>query len=187
MNPHQPEQRAYSRKVAMIGLAACLGISAAGYFIGIAPALAGLVERRSQEKDLAGQKDKSRDLAAELKDTRRNLVTARQEQAELPLRLEPASAVNRRLNQFAVVAGESKVTLNEIQPGAATEGQHYRTVPIRIGGSGSYPACAALLHNLRERFPDTTIQSFDLQNAAPGQGDNLASFRMELAWHTSRE
>jgi hypothetical protein len=79
------------------------------------------------------------------------------------------------------------VTLNEIQPGTPTEGPHYLTVPIRVGGSGSYPACAALLHNLRERFPDTTIQSFDLQNAAPGQGENLATFRMELAWHTSRE
>lgn len=181
------EQRGYSRKIAVVGLVACLGISAAGYFIGIAPALAGLVERRSQEQELAGHKHKSQDLAAELLDTRKRLAGARRELAELPLRLESASTVNRRINQFAVVAGESKVTLNEIQPGSPVEGQHYLTVPIRVSGSGTYPACAALLHNLRERFPDTTVQSFDLQNGTPGQTENLATFRIELAWHTSRE
>ena len=180
-----PEQRSYSRKVMAFGFGACLAISAGGYFVGIAPALAGLVERRGQERELADRRVRSADLTAELRDTRRRLAAANKDLADLPLRLEPASAVNRRINLLAGVAGEAKVTLNEIQPQSAVDGQHYQTVPIRVAGSGSYPACATFLHELRERFPDTTVQSFDLQNASPSREGNVATFRMELAWHTS--
>ena len=167
-----PEQRSYSRKVAAFGIGACIAISAGGYFVGIAPALAGLVERRGQERELADRKVRSTELAAELRDTKRRLTAANKDLADLPLRLEPASAVNRRINLLAGVAGEAKVTLNEIQP-------------IRVVGSGNYPACATFLHALRERFPDTTVQSFDLQNPSPARDGNVATFRMELAWHTS--
>ncbi|QOV92044.1 type 4a pilus biogenesis protein PilO [Humisphaera borealis] len=184
-SPLNPEQRSYSRKAIAIGITVCVAISAGGYFVGIAPALAGLVERRGQERELADRKTRSAELATELRDTRQRLVAANKELAELPLRLEPASAVNRRINLLAGVAGEAKVTLNEIQPQSAVDGQHYQTVPIRVVGAGSYPACAAFLHALRERFPDTTVQSFDLQNAAPSRDANVATFRMELAWHTS--
>lgn len=182
-----PQQRQYSRKVAGVSLAVCLGVSVAGYFIGIAPALAGLVERRSQERELAVRRQRVTDLQAELLDHRKRLILARKELADLPLRLEPPSAVNRRISLLTEVAGEAKVTLNEIQPLAAVDGQHYQTVPIRVAGAGGYPQCAAFLHKLRERFPDTTIRSFDLQNPNPSADSMAATFRMELAWHTSRE
>lgn len=184
-NPLTIEQRTYSRKVAGMALVISCAISAAGYYIGIAPALAGLVERRSQEQELADRRGKMSHLSLEMSDTRRRLLTAGKELADLPLRLEPATAVNRRINWLAGVASEANVTLDEIQPQAAIDGPHYQTVPIRVAGSGAFPACAAFLHNLRNRFPDTSVRSFDIQNATPGRQGNVATFRIELDWHTT--
>lgn len=179
------EQRGYSRKIAGIALAICGAVSGAGYYIGISPALAGLVERRAQEQELADRRQRVTQLATELGDTRRKLAVARKNLADLPLRLEPSSAVNRRINLLAGVAGDAHVTLNEIQPQSAIDGIHYQTVPIRVAGSGEFPACAAFLHMLRTQFPDTTVKSFEILNGNPGRSGNTASFRIELAWHTT--
>jgi len=183
--PLTAEQRAYSRKLAGISLAVCGVISSIGYYVGIAPALAGLVERRAQENDLADRRHNVSRLATEILETRQQLAAAKKDLASLPLRLEPASAVNRRINWLASVAGESGVTLDEIQPQPAIDGPHYQTVPIRVAGSGEFPACAAFLHVLRERFPDTSVRSFDIQNAQPNPDKNVAAFRIELDWHTT--
>jgi Tfp pilus assembly protein PilO len=184
--PIDPAQRKKLWKVIACAAAACLGISAAGYFVGLSPAIAHVSERKADMDELANRQQKGAQAKAELTRTRKRLLEARREVDDLPLRLEPASVVNRRLNRLAEAATAAGVNLNEMQPMPAIDTQHYQTVPIRVTGSGSYPACAAFLHTLRTQFPDTAVQSIDAQNASPGRDNNIANFRLDLEWHTTQ-
>lgn len=175
---------AYARRVAGVGVVACAAATAGSYLLGVRPALARMAERDAAAQDLQDRKAHGHQVAADLAGVRRRLTVAKGELAGLPLRLEPASAVNRRLNELAEVAAVAGVTLDEVRPQSPVDGPHYRTVPIRAAGTGGYPACAAFLHALRERFPDTTVLSFEAQNPKPDRQNNVAVFRVELAWHT---
>ena len=46
------------------------------------------------------------------------------------------------------------------KPGQPVDAPQCQMVPIRIGGSGTYPAVGAFLHRLRVRFPDSGLRSF---------------------------
>lgn len=184
-SPHSPRQRKAFWQVTAAGVTACLAATAGGYVLGVSPALDHLTERRANLDELATRRQKAIDLRADAAAAAKRLVDARREVADLPLRLEPASAVNRRLNRLAEAAAAAGVALNEMQPQPAADGRHYQTVPIRVAGTGSYPACAAFLHALRAQFPDTAVRSVDATNAAPGRTGNVATFRLELDWHTA--
>ena len=183
--PTSGGQRSYTWKVAGVGVLVCAGLSAGSYLSGLRPVLGRQAERVAAEQDLQGRLVRADRASADLVAVRRRLVTANEELAALPLRLEPASAVNRRLNELAQVAAAAGVTLNEVQPQAAVDGPHYQTVPIRVTGTGSYPACAAFLHALRARFPDTSVRAFEAHNPSVARTSNVATFRVELAWHTA--
>ena len=122
----------------------------------------------AEQAEFDARQQKQHDLDRSLAATHRQLEKTRKDVAGLPLQLESASAVNRRLARLADLAGETGVVLDEVQPSPAVDGASlYQTVPIRIAGSGSYPACAMFLHRLRDRFPDTAVKSFDCSN--PGR------------------
>ena len=182
--PTSGGQRAYTWRVCGLGVLACAALSAGSYLLGVRPALGRQAERVAAEQDLKDHLAQAERAAADLVAVRRRLVVAGEELAALPLRLEPASGVNRRLNELAQVAAAAGVTLNEVQPQPAVDGPHYQTVPIRVAGTGSYPACAAFLHALRARFPDTSVRAFEAVNPAAARTGNVATFRVELAWHT---
>lgn len=180
-----PVQRKKLYQVIGYTTAACLGISVAGYFLGIAPAIANVSERQAEMEELANRRQQVASGKTDLANTRRRLDEAKRDVAELPLRLEPASAVNTRLNRVAEAAAAAGVNLNEMQPQPAVDSQHYQTVPIRVTGSGTYSACAAFLHAMRTQFPDTAVQGIDMQNSSPGKDGNIANFRLDLEWHTT--
>ncbi len=114
----------------------------------------------------------------------RQLATARKDLESAPLRLQPATRINQRLDELARLAHDCGLALNEIQPGAATTYADYQTVAIRISGSGTYPAVASFLHTIRQSFPDTGVRSFDSANTSPADGKS-ATFRFDLLWFTT--
>src|SRR4051812_11888621 len=183
--PMDPAQRKKFMQVVAWSVAVCLGISAAGYFLGIAPAIAHVSERNADLAELANRQQQAVQAKKDLITTRKRIEEARKEVEELPLRLEPATVVNSRLNRVAEAASAAGVTLNEMQPQTAVDSQHYQTVPIRVTGAGSYPAVAAFLHTLRTQFPDTAVVLIDAQNPSPGKENNVATFRLDLEWHTT--
>ena len=178
------DPRSYNVRAVALAALACGALSAGSYLVGIRPAVARVAERDAARQEATDRQAEARRVAGELAAARRRLADARDELAVLPLRLEPASAVNRRLNELARVAAAAGVTLDGVQPQPPIDGPHYQTVPIRVAGTGTYPACAAFLHTVRARFPDTSVRSFELQNTRPARDGNTAAFEVELAWHT---
>ena len=171
------------------GVAVCAAVSAGAYLAGIEPALARRAEAAANTAELQTRRENAAQLAGTLAATRRKLAETNRELAGLTLRLESAATLNSRLARLSDLAIEAGLTLDEVQPGTPADGAHYQTVPIRIVGAGTYPACAAFLRRLRERFPDTSVRSFELASSNPlrhgGRDPIPAVFRVELTWHTA--
>lgn len=164
-------------------LLTCLALSAAGYALGVSPAMSRAAQTAADRAELAERRKQAGELSAATTAARADLVVTRDALAALPLKLEPASAVNQRLARLANMAAESNLSVAEVRPGALAEGRDFDSVPISIAGTGTYPACAAFLHRLHDRFPDTAVRSFRAGQAEAGS----ASFGIDLVWHTSRK
>jgi Tfp pilus assembly protein PilO len=170
-------------KLYAAALLGCAALSAGGYLLGVSPAMARAARTAADRTELAERRKKAGELSAAATVARAELVTTRDALAALPLKLEPAAAVNQRLARLTDLAGEANLSVAEVRPGTLTEGRDFDSVPIAIAGSGTYPACAQFLHRLHDRFPDTSVRSF---RAGQGEGGS-ASFSIDLVWHTSRK
>ena len=186
---HDPATSARPRfnpwKLYALAALACVALSAGGYMLGVSPALARAARAAADRTELADRRKQAGELSAAAAAARADLAATRDALADLPLKLEPASAVNQRLAKLTDLAGESNLSLAEIRPGMLVEGRDFDSVPIAIAGTGSYPNCAVFLHRLHDRFPDTAVRAF-----RAGQGDasgTSASFSVDLVWHTARK
>jgi Tfp pilus assembly protein PilO len=164
-------------------LLTCVALSAGGYALGVSPAVARAARAAADRAELAERRKQAAELSAATTAGRADLVATRESLAALPLKLEPASAVNQRLARLTDMAGESNLSVAEIRPGALVEGRDFDSVPISIAGTGTYPACATFLHRLHDRFPDTAVRSFRAGQSETGN----ASFSVDLVWHTARK
>jgi Tfp pilus assembly protein PilO len=183
-DPQAAEHRRARWRTAGVVAAVCAAVTAAGYGLGISPTVEHLAEHRARLDELAARRDAGARLRADLAAVRRRLDQTTRAVADLPLRLEPAAALNGRLHRLAEAATAAGVTLDEMQPQPAVDGPHYQTVPVRVAGGGTYPACAAFLHALRADFPDTAVRAIEATNPSPARDGNAVVFRLDLAWHT---
>jgi Tfp pilus assembly protein PilO len=161
------------------------GLTAGAYELGVQPLLESHAEERGRIAELESRHHKAAELSEGLHDWERRLTNAKEALSQTPLRLQPAALVNQRLALVTHLASDSGLTIDEVLPGAPVDGALYQTVPIVLIGNGPYPACAAFLHELRERFPDTGIDSFESANKDPKPEQTSGSFRFELTWFTA--
>ena len=61
----------------------------------------------------------------------------------------------------------------------------YSISHLNLVGTGTSPDCATFLHELRRRFPDTAVRSFECSNPSPGRNQSKGTFRFELVWYTA--
>ena len=162
----------------------CLGLTFASYALGVGPLLQRRADARAFRETLDARSADARRLDATGADLRRQLADTRTELNRSPLRLQPASLVNQRLEAVARLATECGLALDEMQPGAAVDAAHYQTVPIRILGVGDYPACARFLRKLRGTFADMGVRTFTAANQGGATATPHAVFQAELNWFT---
>ncbi len=177
-------------RIYAVGAAVCLSLSAGGYLLGIRPALAAHDRSEANRAELDAQRQKAADLALILSATQRALTTTESQVADLSVRLQPTSTLNDRLARLADAAAAAGLTVQEMQPGAATAPGRdaiYLSLPIRMSGTGTYPASAAFLHALHESFPDTSVQTLECANASNGRDASARTFRFDLAWHAAND
>ena len=167
-----------------LAVAACAALTIGAYALGVQPMLEKREHESSQRHELADRRAAASQLAASVADLQRELADARTALERTPLRLQPATLVNQRLEAVAVLANECGVALDEVRPGSAVDSTHYQTVPIRIVGSGRYPACAVFLGKLRKTFGDMGVRQFNAANNAALPENPVASFNAELVWFT---
>lgn len=166
-------------------VAVCLGLTAGAYTFGVAPLLQRRDDAEAARQVLSERREEAARMASVVADLQSELSAARAEMERSPLRLQPASRVNQRLEAIARLAADCSLALDEMRPGAPSDSTHYQTVPIRIVGAGGYPSCAKFLRQLRVSFGDMGVRTFDASNnAAPGSTIPSALFQAELVWYT---
>lgn len=169
-------------RVYACALAACGALSAGAYLLGVEPIRAEHAAYRADAVELENRHRKASDLAKALQAAGRKLEDTRTEVANLPLRLQPAKAINGRLARLADLAASCGLSVDEMQPGQPTDAPQCQMVPIHIGGNGTYPAAGVFLHQMRLRFPDVGLRTFELTNANPAAVTPVGQFRAELVW-----
>ena len=173
-------------KIYAAGAVVCALLTAGAYAFGLHPALA----RHDDQQARQGELNAARHTAANLISTRNQLtaelarVTTSLE--NLPVQLEPASAVNQRLARLTDLAARESLSIDEMRSGTIIDGGDYQAVPILIAGSGTYPACAKFLHKLRQTFPDTAVRSFETTNNSASPDAPAATFQFDLVWHAAK-
>jgi Tfp pilus assembly protein PilO len=167
-----------------VAVAGCIGLSVAAYMLGISPLLQQREHDTAQQQLLADRRATASQVSSAVANVQRDLAAAKQALANTPVRLQPATLVNQRLEAVARVATECGVALDEMRPGSAADSTHFQTVPIRIVGSGRYPACATFLRTLRATFGDMGVRTFQAANSAAASATPSALFQAELVWFT---
>lgn len=174
----------------LVGVAAavCVGLSVAAYAVGVKPMLERRQHEFEQTKALRERSETAEQLTSSVADLQRQLGEARDALARSPVRLQPATLVNQRLEALTRLASECGVAIDEVRPGAPVDATHYQTVPIRIVGNGHYPACTNFLRKLRMTFGDMGVRTFNATagtiSASRDAQWEMASFQAELIWFT---
>ena len=171
------------------GAVVCALLSAGAYAVGVRPAAKRHAQQLAKQAELRAARHKANNLAGQLNTARTELTRVNDAIANVPLRLEPAGRINQRLARLTELADSIRpvrLTIDEMRPGTISEGRDFKTVPILIAGNGTYPACAAFLHGLRENFPDMAVLSFDTINNSASPDAPAATFQFELAWHAAK-
>lgn len=166
------------------GVGMCLLLTVAFYFIGLSPLLDRRHDAETHEAKVAAQRATAADLSMALAKYYGVFRDAERELADSPLQLAPASDVNTRIAQMADLARNCGLKLDVILPGLPSKGTRFETVPIHLTGTGNYRTCVAMLHRLKEKFPDTTVTSLNL-SADPANAKAGARFSVDLLWHAA--
>jgi Tfp pilus assembly protein PilO len=168
----------------LAGIGVIALILLAGYILAAAPLLRAQRERAALHEELlqvrqaaAAAADRLRAAGAELDGLR---TAAGPEQRHLV----SARHANQRLAAITGLAGEHGLMVDDLRTAAARETAWSAVIPVTLGGRGAFQSCARFLRDLRERFPDMGLDSFELADN-PGDPADPTVFRFDLAWHAA--
>ncbi len=99
--------------------------------------------------------------------------------------LRPASALNSVIAEISGAAESGWLKLSEISPGVEVSSSSHVRFPIRIRGTGNYPAVTRLVGVLHTRFPDLALVSFSL-HADAASPKAPASVVLDFEWFAVR-
>lgn len=169
-------------RIDAIGLAACLSVTFVAYLTLVRPGFNEHAESNRLRSQLAEKSVAVADARKSLAALRTSLDQTLAAVQELPLRLEPAAQVNRRLAQLADLAVEVGLELHQMQPDPARAGDRYDVVPIVLSGAGDYRRVTKYIRRIHDSFADIAVVDFDLTSG--NAGDKQTRFDLGLAWYT---
>lgn len=174
------------RKIDLLGVGVCIGLTAVAYLGLIDPAVQGherYEEMQLQESDLTKQvRDLERQMAARRIDLGRTRDALEDERVEL----KPLSRLNQRLSRLTDLALATSLEVEEIRPAAVARQPEYSSVPIKLAGKGSYRDCAKFLHGVIEDLVDVGIASFELRSEGEA-GLSTGRFVFNLVWYAEHD
>jgi Tfp pilus assembly protein PilO len=166
------------------GIVVCILLSVALYYAGLQPLAAGYDRYLAQQSELEIKQQSATTSNASLQTLQRRLGSLQQQLTDNPLRLQPATAINKRLGELTDLAAQLGLRMEDVQPGKSNSGARFETVTIHLAGTGAYRTCVLFLHRLREKFPDTAVTSFHL-SGNPNDTASIANFEFDLQWFTA--
>lgn len=165
------------------GIAACLAITAAMYFIAVGPLLRHRQHLRDQRLLLEEEQAVAGQLTASLNRFRSELEAVKLGITEHPLQLKTADQINHQLAKLTDVARRCGLELNEIQPATAPKHkEHYDTLSIKVVGAGTFRTFVLFLRTLHEEMPDIGVGLFEVAGT-PTSNSAEFKFSTDLDWY----
>ncbi len=170
------------RRIDACGAAAAAVILAIGYLTVMRPAVSSQLRVRQDRESLAELRQQALDRSAEWRSIQQQLQAIDRSIASMPFTLRPATQINTQLAEVVELAKTSGLNVLDMSPGPAVTSKRYVSIPIRLRGTGGFPAATSFLNELHSRFVDTRVNSFTL-SADLGAVDGDSSFTFDLTWH----
>lgn len=167
----------------MAGLACCVLIAAAGYVIAVMPVIRAERNVSSLRLQIGAGKTQADSLLHRTREVEQILHDVQSRLDDSSLELEPAERVNTRVDTLTRMASVCGLSLDEVLPRDPESKSLYRTVPIRMKGTGSYTDVAVFLHRLRTKLRDTAVRSLQVINDPTGESE--PTFVFELVWYAA--
>jgi Tfp pilus assembly protein PilO len=165
------------------GVAAILVLTAIAYLAGANPLLERHGQFQKQHADLIARREELQKSQSSKADLQQQLSFVRLSMSGTPLRLQAHTLLNNRLAGLNETAIEVGAGLDDVVPGKNMEGARFDSLPIHVGGRGSFPAFTSLLHRLREESVDFAVSQFDISDAMQ-DGSGSGKFNLEILWYT---
>ncbi|MFN5945310.1 MAG: type 4a pilus biogenesis protein PilO [Phycisphaerae bacterium] len=166
-----------------VGGAGALALGAVFFVLVLAPMQARYAKAQQDASKLTTASDA---LAAtdDKIDSARKQVDALQKQLGESVQLQPASSVNRVVQQVTDVAVAAGLEVAEVKPGERTAGsaREFAVVPIQLVASGTFAQALTFLEQSNQQFRDIATRGISLQRVDGEQGKVRVA--LELAWHT---
>lgn len=172
------------RAIDGVGLGLCLALTGLLYTVGVHPLLEQRREQQAIMREVATEQGEVATLTASLMAVRQEYVQVQRAVADNALRLEPLSALNRRVAELTAMARDAGLAVNGVRPGRPSVNEHYRTVPVQVAGEGSFHATEHFLKRLHEQMPDVGMWSLQLER----HGSDLEldpQYQIELVWYAA--
>lgn len=185
MNPIGRKNLSYAKWwVHAAGLGACLVISIASYALGVAPLIQRSADMQDAIEEQQHQEQEKAKLARSYNQLKQKLETTQQELNEAAFQLQPVNRLNGYMAQLTNLATQCGLSLHEIKPSDPIALQHYRAIPIRLSGAGTYQDTVIFLHRLNQEFLDIRLSGLGLR-ASGDPAKNQGKINMKLVWYTA--
>jgi Tfp pilus assembly protein PilO len=192
MDPMTSTARGFSnRDVDLAAGAALLAIGGVAFWFGILPVFHAEDEERRLAAQLTASRQQLEAAQSEYEQVRTSIANTRERLQRSTVVLHTADGLVNRQEQVSRTVIEGGLELEQLVVGTVAHGELLDTIPLHITGAGDFPRAVAIMHELRARFPDMAITSFQLVGggAAMARGSEKAStvrFVLDIAWYTAR-
>ncbi len=163
----------------VLGGAACLSMLLAAYFVGVRgwfheTALAESLITESAEVARENRASRENEQAIEA-----SLIAINHGLEAEGVTLASGTELTGRLIAIGSLAEQAGVVIETLTPRPIETGDEFDRQPIALRCIGTYPACVALLHAIREKDPTIAARSVAIVRSGT---DNTASLEVELVW-----
>lgn len=180
-----------ARSIHMVGAGLALAMLGGASLLTVRPLLASRAVAQEQAAVMTDARDRSDAARAQLGVVRERAARLKRELASNQVVLQPAAALNEQLGALTAAAQRSGLRVQQVSPGKANAGSRFTTVPLRVTGSGTYPAVALFLSTLHKQEPTTGVVGIALRDEADAQrpvstaegAAQGATFTLDLLWH----
>lgn len=166
------------------GVGAIIVLTLLAYLVGLRPLVVSYGEVLVQKSTLLSQQSRVGQLKKSRESLSSMLAGVRQELEASQLTLQTSDFRNEHLAQLTNLAELNGLNVDGLQTTDVKHNDHYDMVPILMTGFGRFPDCAAFLHQLNSKYPDTGVKSFELKGK-PGPKPADSFFRFNMVWYAS--
>ena len=168
------------------GACIALAMLSGAFWLGVRPMLHSWEDVNRLTGQVLGSRSQLEAVRSEHRDLQRLIGAAEGSLNALALELDSSDQLASRQEGIGSVLRKAGIKVDQLTVGAVQPGELLDVVPLRISGSGTSPKVAAAMHNLRVRYPDLAVTSFQITSSGKS-GAQEVTFGFDLSWYIASD